>query len=54
MITFNEDYNRLGRLEDLLKLLQNERNHQREYDRYTAIGKRAKAIVKGDPREFMG
>ncbi len=47
-IDLNDDYNRF---EDLFKMLQYEKNHPREFDRYQ---KRAKAIVKGDPREFMG
>jgi hypothetical protein len=50
----NIDWNQFGRLQELYKLLENERNNQREYDRYQATAKRAKAIVKGDPREFMG
>ena len=45
----NDDYNRI---EDLFKMLQYEKNHPREFDRLNQ--KRAKAIVKGDPREFMG
>ncbi len=49
-----DDINRLERFEELLKFFQNEQNNQREYDRYQSIAKRAKAIVKGDPREFMG
>lgn len=44
-----DDYNRF---EELLKFIQYEKNHQRDYERY--LQKRAKAIVKGDPREFMG
>jgi hypothetical protein len=48
-----DDYNRFEEL--LFKILQHEKNHPREYDRYeTLMNKRAKAIVKGDPREFMG
>ncbi len=40
--------------EILLQLFKNERNKQRENDHIQTIAKRAKAIVKGDPREFMG
>ncbi len=43
----------MERIYQLLKFIQNEHNNnQREY--YQALEKRAKAIVKGDPREFMG
>jgi len=40
--------------EMLYKFFKNRNNYQQENDRYEAIAKRAKAIIKGDPREFMG
>jgi hypothetical protein len=32
----------------------NEQNFPYEQDRLTSMSRRAKAIIKGDPREFMG
>jgi hypothetical protein len=41
--------------QQLLTLLANEQNHfASENERLAAMARRAKAIVKGDPREFMG
>jgi hypothetical protein len=40
--------------EMLYKIFKNKNNNQQENDRYEAFSKRAKAIIKGDPREFMG
>jgi hypothetical protein len=53
-MNLNDDLNRLERIQQLFKYLENEQNNQQEYDRYHVTAKRAKAIVKGDPREFMG
>lgn len=38
----------------LLKLYQEALNEQHENDRFSVMKKRARAITKGDPREFMG
>ncbi len=54
IILSDNDLNRLERFEELFKNFQNQRNRPQAYDRYQAFGKRAKAIIKGDPREFMG
>jgi hypothetical protein len=38
----------------LLKLYQDALHDPQEYDRFSPMDKRARAITKGDPREFMG
>ncbi|UJR14192.1 hypothetical protein I4U23_001185 [Adineta vaga] len=54
MFHANDKYNPTYEIEArLLRFLTN-RENQVENDRYETIGKRAKAIIKGDPREFMG
>ena len=40
--------------ETLLSLMADDQYVDQEYDRMRRLAKRAKAIVKGDPREFMG
>lgn len=51
VIYTNEDFHRLARLEAILNYLENQRDHHRFG---SLLEKRAKSIVKGDPREFMG
>ena len=51
VIYTNEDFHRLARLEAILNYIENQRDQQHRYD---FVEKRAKSIVKGDPREFMG
>ena len=38
----------------LFNIMANEQFNPYEFDRLSPVSRRAKAIVKGDPREFMG
>ena len=38
----------------LFNIIANEQFNPYEFDRLSPVSRRAKAIVKGDPREFMG
>ncbi|CAF1305973.1 unnamed protein product [Adineta steineri] len=54
MFHSNHKFNHPQIYEEMLtRFLKNRANNQ-EYNPYETIAKRAKAIIKGDPREFMG
>jgi hypothetical protein len=50
----NHHLNRPQIIRELLKLYQNALNDQQGNDGILTMEKRARAIIKGDPREFMG